>query len=326
MDNRRIFEFLNERLLAGLPCVLVTVISVAGSSMRDPGAHMAVCADGQFAGSLSGGCIENAVVAEAIDTLKNGAARITRFGAGSRYIDIKLPCDGGLDIHFLPLSLGVDGGAAAGAVADCINALRTRRPFSLLLPVQGAELKYHPGWRPLSVDPGGGPIVVGHHPAPRLLIIGHGAVVDSLHRLAGSMDLDTSILTSDAALAARLAARDADAALLRSNRDAAGLVGDPWTAIVFLFHDHDWEGHLIAHAAGQPHFYLGAMGGRRAHAARRGVLRDLGVTDEKIDGIRAPIGLYHSVRDPGTLALSAMAEIIQAYQNHDFTGAGLDAA
>ncbi len=279
--------------------------------MRDPGAHMAVGVDGQFAGSLSGGCIENAVVAEALDALKTNKPRITRFGAGSRYIDIRLPCGGGLDIHFLPLH-------DMALVGDCLNAIGLRRPFSLILPVCGGDPQYLPGWRPLSADRAAGHAVVGHWPAPRLLIIGHGGVVGSLHQLAVSMDLEASLWTSDAALAGRLAAQNSAINCLRSARDCSGLISDPWTAIIFLFHDHDWEGHLMAHALDQPYFYLGAMGGRKAHSARQEALRILGAAEAKIARIHAPIGLFHSARDPDSLALSALAEIIQCYQSYDF--------
>lgn len=279
--------------------------------MRDPGAHMAVGADGQFAGSLSGGCIENAVVAEALDALKTNKPRITRFGAGSRYIDIKLPCGGGLDIHFLPLH-------DMALVGDCLNAIGLRRPFSLILPVCGGDPQYLPGWRPLSADRAAGYAVVGHWPAPRLLIIGHGGVVGSLDRLAAGMDLEASVLTSDPALVDRLSGPGRNIRLLRSVRDVSAVRGDPWTAIIFLFHDHDWEGHLMAHALDQPYFYLGAMGGRKAHSARQEALRILGAAEAKIARIHAPIGLFHSARDPDSLALSALAEIIQCYQSYDF--------
>ena len=78
MDQGRVFAFLKERQAAGRRCVLVTVLSVEGSSMRNPGTHMGVCEDGTFAGSLSGGCIENAVVAEALEAHRAGAPRVVR--------------------------------------------------------------------------------------------------------------------------------------------------------------------------------------------------------------------------------------------------------
>ena len=76
MDQRPIFRFLTEQIEVGRRCVLVTVLAVEGSAMRGPGAHMAVSEDGSFVGSLSGGCIEQAVVAEACDALRAGSGRV----------------------------------------------------------------------------------------------------------------------------------------------------------------------------------------------------------------------------------------------------------
>ena len=96
MDTRIVCQFLAVVASRGQRTVLVTVGSVEGSSMRNPGTIMGVAEDGSFAGSLSGGCIENAVVSEALEVLKEGSARVVRFGSGSPYLDIKLPCGGGL--------------------------------------------------------------------------------------------------------------------------------------------------------------------------------------------------------------------------------------
>ncbi|MFC4293232.1 XdhC family protein [Sphingorhabdus arenilitoris] len=315
MDNRRIFGFLWDKISNRQDCVLVTILSVEGSSMRNPGAHMGVCADGSFAGSLSGGCIENAVVAEALLALKNGCPRVTRFGAGSPYMDIKLPCGGGLDIHFQPIN-------APKFIEQCAGAIAKRAPFALSLPITGdpidcGDAAFLAGWRPITIGSGGA--IVGHWPAPKLQVIGHGAATESLCRLAVSMDLDVRVLTPDAALAARLSDTVQDRVLLRTPQDIKSLESDPWTATIFLFHDHDWEGYLIREALAQPHFYIGAMGGRRAHSSRVQALSALGITSPAISSIKAPIGLFHSARDPDTLALSALAQIIQCYQEADFT-------
>ena len=102
-EIRPVCDFLSRASEGGQATALVTVGAVEGSSMRNPGTIMGVAADGTWEGSLSGGCIEKAVVAEALDMLKEGTPRVVRFGAGSPYIDIKLPCGGGLDLHFAPL-------------------------------------------------------------------------------------------------------------------------------------------------------------------------------------------------------------------------------
>ncbi len=309
MDKRRVFAFLNDRLGAGQAAVLVTVVAVEGSSMRGPGTHMGVCEDGSFSGSLSGGCIENAVVAEALEALEDGAVRVVRFGSGSPYIDIKLPCGGGLDIHFLPLSDTLLTGR-------CLNAIDARKPFSLELGQGGAA--FVPEWQETVWDPKAARAVVGHWPVPKLTIIGHGATVPALARLARQMDLAVEVLTPDRTSLEELSTDGVPVHQLASPNDTAAVTTDRWTAVVFLFHDHDWEIALMAHAMAQPHFYLGAMGGRRAHAFRIEALAQAGCSIEAINTIYAPIGLFHSSRDPDTLALSTLGQVIEVYHKTVF--------
>lgn len=340
MDDRQIFAFLAEAVARDGAGVLVTVASVTGSSMRDPGAHMAVAADGRFTGSLSGGCIEAAVVAEALAALAEGSARITRFGAGSRFLDIRLPCGGGLDVHFWPVS----DAALIGAVQA---ALAAREPFTLHLPVEpfrerwkhrttrkrrqtrnpdpafdaieseqgltGSDAALLPGFHPTAMTSSGGALLAGHWPAPRLIIIGHGAASIALARQAQAIGAEVALASPDPEILRQ--AQSFAGALARLHRldDAFPFASDAWSAIVLLFHDHDWEERLLLAAHAQPHFYLGAMGGRTAHAQRVAKLHAAGVSAAQIARLRAPIGLFHSARDPDTLALSALAEIIRDY-------------
>ncbi len=315
MDQGRIFSFLSERLAAGQRCVLVTVVSVEGSSMRDVGAHMGVGEDGRFAGSLSGGCIENAVVSEALEALERRAPRLVRFGSGSPYIDIKLPCGGGLDIHFLPLGNGE-------LIEACCGAIARRVPFSLTLGLEEPAANFVGAWQKPQFDSTAGQAVIAHWPEPRLLILGHGASVAALTRLAGNMELEAHILTPDTMLVEELQNIRASVTQLATPEDTSAIKSDAWTAIVFLFHDHDWEIQLMARALSLPHFYLGAMGSRRAHTFRTEALKNLGVGEKELDRIHAPIGLFHSSRDPETLALSALGEIVQNYHSQEWTAIG----
>lgn len=309
MDFHKVFAFLDERLTNGNRCVLVTVGGVDGSSMRNPGTIMGVAEDGRYIGSLSGGCIENAVVAEALDVQKAGEPRVVRFGAGSPYMDIKLPCGGGLDLHFLPL---FDGQLPR----QCLTSISRREPFSLEL--LGNVARHISGWKRTQFDPATMTGVFGYWPLPRLLIIGHGAGIEALARLALSMDCEVEVLTPDERIERVLEIDRVSVQRLERTSQTELLKSDPWTAVVFLFHDHDWEIELLRAALSQPHFYIGAMGGKRAHANRRHALAEAGVSERSIETIHAPIGLFHSSRDPQTLALSALGEIIRAYQRADF--------
>ncbi len=281
--------------------------------MRNPGTVMAVGQDGSFAGSLSGGCIENAVVAEALDAMSKGKARIVRFGAGSPYLDIKLPCGGGLDVHFEPVAADAQLGRA------CAASISARQSFSLVR--SDGALSHHARWHAPAFDAQSGDLAFGYWPAPLLQIIGHGAGVEALFRLARAFGCLPKVFTPDERVISALEAERAWVHRLSHADRADMLDGDPWTANVFLFHDHDWEIALLERALGLPHFYIGAMGGRRAHAFRSEALGARGVSKEAIATIHAPIGLIHSSRDPQTLALSTLAEVIRAYQTTEFEAA-----
>ncbi len=309
VDKREIFAFLADCSARGRRAALVSLVSATGSSMREPGAHMAVADDGSFVGSLSGGCIERAVVAEACEVIAEARARVTRFGQGSRYIDIRLPCGGGVDLHFHPL---FDGALAQQA----LGAIDARHPFGLELTTDQHAPRFNPNWHPTSWNAELECATVGHWPSPRLLIAGHGDAVSKLGWHGRAWGGEIAIVTPDAVLADRLMHDGFEPRVIHSPSDTSALVSDPWTAVVFLFHDHDWEPALIAHALAQPHFYIGAMGSKRAHSARRAALRLRDVPEAAIDGIASPIGLFHSVRDPATLAISILAEIADRVRTH----------
>lgn len=317
MDLPQVIRFLSDAHGSSKRTVLVTVCAVEGSSMRNPGTVMGVAEDGTFAGSLSGGCIENAVVAEALDVLAEGRPRLMRFGAGSPYLDIKLPCGGGLDVAFHAIE-------AEPFIAGCTASIEARKPFSICTGPSGAA--HVSQWRKAAFDPETNTATFGHYPGPHLQIIGHGASVEQLASMAQTFGCTASVLTPDTRLIEQLAVRGIAATRLERTNQTQGLKSDPWTATIFLFHDHDWEIDLMEAALSMPHFYLGAMGGRRAHAFREGALLARGISQGELGRIHAPIGLFHSSRDPHTLALSTLAEVIRKYEEAAFEEALWDAA
>jgi xanthine dehydrogenase accessory factor len=278
-----IFRFIETQLEAGRRVALVTVIRVTGASVRNPGAHMAVAENGEFRGSLSGGCIEAAVVAEALETIRSGAPRTQIYGAGSSLIDIRLPCGGTVELLFSPLNEG----------SAVISSFESRVPARLDL-----------------VMPGNRVVRITHAPPLRLTILGHGATVEALSALASSYGAIVSVITPDAEIASRAGGA---ATLIHSVYQDVDIPTDPWTAVVFLFHDHDWETELLSRALERPSLMTGAMGSNKTHAARLDQLRARGVSDETVTRIKAPIGLIPSSRDPETLALSILAEAVAAY-------------
>ena len=301
-----IFRFLADRIKSEGQAVLVTLVAVTGASTRNPGAHMAVGKDGSSVGSFSGGCVETAVVAEALDVMKSGTPREIRFGAGSNYLDIRLPCGGGIDLHFCPLS--------DLAIAEEIFAMvEDRQPVSISLDRKSTLVSCRSTDEPAGVTCSDDQFTVTHLPAAKISILGHGASVESLARLATSYGIDCEILTPDPDIIARAKSANIPAILLKTPSQSDHQQPDLWTACVFYFHDHDWEPVLMKQALDSRAFYVGAMGSLKTHDIRKQLLQEIGVTEEQMDRMSAPIGLIPSTRDPATLALSTLTEIVEQY-------------
>ena len=271
----------------GQRVVLVTLVGIEGSTSRGLGSQMAVAEDGRFAGSFSGGCIEDAIVAEARDVLAARAGRTVRYGAGSPYIDVRLPCGGGIDLCFTP---DPEAAVLAGAVAE----LHARR--AVVLPVAEDGV-------------GGEGFPLHLAPVMRIMGFGHGEDFTAFVRLArqfGALVEAYSPHERDVAVLG-------DATRLTHLGQPPALAGDDWTGFVFVFHDRDWEDALLPSVLTQPAFLIGAVGSRRTHAQRLERLAAAGVPPDLVARIKGPFGLIPATRDPATLALSILAEVAGAY-------------
>jgi len=307
-----ILRFVLARTAEDAGTILVTLTAIEGSSPRAIGAQMAVAGDGRYAGSFSGGCIEAAVVAEAIGTLADGRAKLVRFGAGSPYLDIRLPCGGGIDLLFNPRP---DRQVIAKALAQ-----HDRREIAALrLADDGVHSDTITDARAIAGWHDGG-FRLGYAPKLRIVAMGQGEELTALARLAAAFGAEVSVLSPDERALADLDAGGFDAVLLTSRTRLPPLVTDPWTAIISVFHDRDWEEELLPLALQLPSFYVGAIGSQRTQDARRTALRDAGVREDLREKLRTSVGLIPATRDPATLALSALSQIVQDY--HRLGGAG----
>ncbi|GEN98530.1 hypothetical protein NSE01_03630 [Novosphingobium sediminis] len=294
-DDRSILGLLIEGAEAGIEGVLVTLTGIEGGSSRGVGAQMAVLADGRSAGSFSGGCVEAAVIAEAQDVLAKGYGRTVRYGVGSPYLDIRLPCGGGIDLLFTPHP-------DPAVLSEILARIDARK---------AAVLRLNEGGAALSSTPGAHGFQRAYAPPLRLVALGHGEDLTALVRLARAFGVTVEAF---APATDRHAAAEPGVIPLVSRTALPDLVGDPWTAFVFLFHDHDWEEMLLPHALAQDGFYHGAVGSARTHHARLAGLRTIGVPQASLDTLRGGIGLIPATRDPATLALSVLGELVQDYQ------------
>lgn len=266
-------------LLAAERAALALITGVEGPSYRPLGAGMVVSETGESWGSLSSGCIERDVVIHARAALADGQVRALRYGAGSPFRDLVLPCGGGLDILILPAP---DRTALAQAQAS----LQARRPAMLRL----------------------GPLMLDLQPQLRVLAFGKGPELRLFSALAAAAGYPVESFSPDAETLAGLA----QGQVLTSKNWPEGLKADARTAVTLFFHDHDWEPRLLQAALASPALYVGAQGSLRAHQARCAELATLGVPDQATARLAAPFGLIPSVRDPRTLAASVLAQVLEA--------------
>lgn len=297
-----ILRFLAARSAEGVECTVVTLVGIEGGSSRAIGAQMAVAADGRRIGSFSGGCIEEAVAAEALETLEEGWGRVVRYGIGSPYIDIRLPCGGGIDLLFTPKP-------DSQAIASALAALDARTPAALLIgcdTVAESQDSAASAWN-------GTALTLVYQPALQVHAFGQGEDLSAFARLAAAFGAQVHALTPDQPTCTLLEQYGISCTHLSTRNALPVIASDPWSAVLFLFHGRDWEEHLLPQALGLPGFYHGAIGSRRTHTARLAALEAAGVPLARIKALRGHIGLIPATRDPATLALSILGEIVADY-------------
>lgn len=286
----------------GEACALVTLVGIHGAAPRRIGAQMAVSAGGAVAGSFSGGCLDAAVIEEAQRAIADGVSRRVRYGTGSPYVDIVLPCGSGLDLQFdaaLPVAT-VDAIAQACARRDVFD-LRWRdptQPPDCLAPAAatGDELR------------------IRRFPALRLVLAGAGDTLLAMCRQARAADIDVVALSPDRDLQAPLDAIGAVLHVLQAQHALPPLAFDAYTAAITLFHDHDRELPFLQCALASDACLVGAMGSPRAQAQRLEQLQARGLSPATLARLRSPLGLLPRARDPHELAVSILAEAMQAYR------------
>lgn len=289
-------------------CALVTLVGLHGAAPRRIGAQMAVTANGEVAGSFSGGCLDWSVIEEARRALDEGASRRVRYGEDSPYVDIVLPCGSGLDLQF-------DGALPAATVDAIAQAMARRRPFAL---------RWHdPAWPPACLAdppaPAADAVVVQRMPALRLVLAGAGDTLLAMCRLARAADIETIAFSPERDLQAPLGALGVDLHVLQARHALPppafeAHAFDAWTAAITLFHDHDWELPFLKRALASDACLVGAMGSPRTQALRLERLQALGVDAASLARLRSPLGLLPRARDPHELAVSILAEAMQAHR------------
>ena len=325
--------------VAGKPIAIATVITVVGSAPRNVGATLALTAVGDIAGSVSGGCVEPAVIEAGLKTLRTGQPKLLSYGITEEQNveQIGLSCGGEIRVYVERL----------GDIARLRDALAAERPIarallltdgqdagSLVIPETGtpdgtlgdaaldkaaaeiARARLRRG------DSGGEGIpdatsteretFFAVFPAPpALIIIGAGHIAIPLSQIAHILGYHVTVVDARETFATHERFPGVDELLVEWPDEALGhlpLTGT--TAIAVLSHDAKFDEPALVAALNSPAGYIGAIGSRGTRAERDERLRKQRISEEQLARIHGPIGLDIGARTPEEIALAIMAEII----------------
>jgi xanthine dehydrogenase accessory factor len=320
-DHDRIPEIALDWHRAGRGAALATVVETWGSAPRQAGSQLAVSGDGAIMGSVSGGCVEGAVVVEAQDAIADGRPRLLTFGVSDETaFEVGLACGGTIRVLVEPVGEGA-ARLPAALLADLVAARAARAPRAYTVDTETfARRLLAPGDDPglaarFRADRSGtepsGAFVAIHNPALRLVVVGAVHIAQALLPMARLAGYDPVLIDPREAFGA--AARFPGERVVHDWPDEAmaALGLDARTAVVTLTHDSKLDDPAIAAALRSDVFYLGCLGSTRTHAKRVERLQAAGFDTAAIGRIHAPVGLDIGARTPAEIAVSILAQITQ---------------
>ncbi len=336
---RDVLDELTDWTARGDRVAVATVVGVKRSAPRPPGAKMAISEHGQVAGAVSGGCVEGAVVDIAEDVLRTGTPRLRHFGiADEEAWDVGLPCGGEIDVWIEPYAhAGLAAVARAHGRAALVTVLADgvggerllvhrdgRREGSLGDPVldddaaaAADELMWAERSERRELRRGDAAVTVFVdvvHPPPRLVVFGAVDFAASVCEVARAAGMRAFVVDPRRRFATPERFPAAERVVAAWPAPAFAQLGgiDRATSIAVLTHDPKLDDAALLIALRSEARYVGAMGSRRAQAARRERLLEAGLDEDALARLAAPIGLDLGAISAEETAVSIVAEVVAA--------------
>jgi xanthine dehydrogenase accessory factor len=331
------FEIWDAWSSAGDSVAAATVVRVAGSAPRPEGSRFMVTSSGEMTGSVSGGCVENDVYLHATAVLDGGDPLLVTYGiADEEAFEVGLACGGTIQVFIHRLDGDVpaaardlvrDGrlgslatmvaGPAIGALALLDEAgavIAGSLPDDIAGDIRSDAVRLADTEEAVTLSYGDHEVFVETlAPAPRLIVWGADEVAISLSSMAKQAGFRVTICDPRPAFTLPERFPDAEQVVVGWPADLADQVPiDARTFVVSLTHDARVEGPLLPHVLASPARYIGAMGSRRTHAKRIERLAAEGWDQEDLDRIHGPVGLDIGAERPAEVAVSILAEMVQA--------------
>ncbi|TVR99073.1 MAG: XdhC/CoxI family protein [Rhodospirillales bacterium] len=309
----------------GRRVALATVVETWGASPRPPGSLLAVTPDGNFTGSVSGGCIEAEVITAALRVMASGRPELLHFSIGDEQAwHVGLACGGSLTVFVEPAS-----------DAELLGAICTARPIAVVTDLGDAR---HALVGPTSVAGGSLPLppaavaaacqalqddesrridgegqalfATVFNPPMRLIVVGAVHVAQALAPLATGLGFVVTVVDPRAGFASSTRFPDVDIRNDWPDDALTALRPDARTAVVTLSHDAKLDDPALEAALRSQAFYIGALGSRRTHTRRLERLSARGFPGSQLARIHGPVGLDLGGRKAAEIALAIMAEVV----------------
>ncbi|MCX8997962.1 XdhC family protein [Rhizobiaceae bacterium BDR2-2] len=308
----------------GRRLALATVIETWGSAPRPAGSHMVVDADGNFEGSVSGGCVEGEVIAQAVDAITGDRALMLEFGVEDETAwRAGLACGGRIRVRLERPAFDLSALEAARrdrravvvatALEDGQARLLPLAEAAAMVSPETAEALCRFGKAVLAETADGRALFLNPYlPAPEIVVIGAVQIAQSLAALAGVAGYDLRIVDPRSGFAAP--ERFPGIALETGWPEEvfAARPAGACDALVALSHDPRIDDDALVAALGAGCFYVGALGSRKTHAKRLERLKAAGLDEAVLSRIAAPVGLDIGAVTPAEIALAILAEIVCA--------------
>jgi len=341
---RDILEQIRDWLSRNQSAALATVIKTWGSSPRPIGSSMAVSQGGLIAGSVSGGCVEGAVIQSALEVIETNFPVRLHYGVQDDDAwEVGLACGGEIEVFVRPF--------LKDDLSNWDRAYKTKGPFCSATLISSFEKStsqeyflfedelnnfpeipllirqklisaagdiFQSGRSTLITIPADDPqeiFINVIQTAPELILVGGVHIAIPLVMLAKTLGFEVTVVdprrlfsTEDRFPGIRLIPEWPGKAFQKIRLSKS-------SAVVMLTHDPKIDDPALMIALESPAFYVGALGSTKTHQDRLARLREAGVPGEKLSRIHAPVGLDLGGRSPEEIALSILAEIIQLRNN-----------
>lgn len=329
------------------PVALATVIETWGSSPRGVGAKLALNQEGAMVGSVSGGCVEGAVVEVGQQVLSDGVPQLVHFGVSDETAwEVGLACGGEIDVyveslvqdHFQFLQEAVEAEKAAASLTviegsdeilgskisargnhgeETLGSISERLDEAALEALKDGIRRSRSGRVTLTEGNAQAEATVGFvdvmPPPARLVIVGGVHIAVALAEIAQILGHRSVVVDPRRSFGSQERFPGVDALVQAWPQEALpDLDLDTMTAVAVLTHDPKIDDPALIEALASPAYYVGALGSRRTQEKRRRRLLAAGVSQEQLGRLHGPIGLDIGAQTPEEIALAVMAEILQA--------------